>query len=108
MLAVRARHAFDGEQVRPGGAVVLVESGRILGVEPIGFTPPDGCEVIVGVDDLAPVGRSEADGLDADDATPLDEHDGAAGADLSRRRTTWAGPDREHQLSCTVATSIGR
>ena len=25
---------------------MLVESGRILGVEPIGFTPPDGCEVI--------------------------------------------------------------
>ena len=46
MLAVRAHHAFDGEKVRPGGAVVLVERGRIVGVEPIGFTPPDGCEVV--------------------------------------------------------------
>ena len=46
MLAIRARHAFDGERVRPDGAVVLVEDGRILGVESGGFTPPDGCEVI--------------------------------------------------------------
>ena len=46
MLAIRARHAFDGDRVRPGGAVVLVEAGRILGVEPVGFAPPDGCEVI--------------------------------------------------------------
>ena len=43
--AFRAAHVFDGEQVRPGGAVVLVDNGRILGVESIGFTPPDGCEV---------------------------------------------------------------
>ena len=46
MLAIRAHHAFDGEKVRPGGAVVLVDEGRIVGVEPVGFTPPDGCEVI--------------------------------------------------------------
>ncbi len=46
MLAIRARHAFDGERVRPDGAVVLVEDGRILGIESGGFTPPDGCEVI--------------------------------------------------------------
>ena len=46
MIAIRARHAFDGEQIRAGGAVVLVEEGRILGVEAIGFTPPDGTEVV--------------------------------------------------------------
>ena len=61
----------------------------------------------VGVDDLAPVGRSEADGLDAEDATAFDEHDGAAGADLLAVERV-AGPDREHQLSFTAATSIGR
>ena len=33
----------------------------------------------LGVDHLAPVGRSEADGLDAEDATSLDEHYGAPG-----------------------------
>ena len=56
----------------------------------------------VGVDDLAPVGRSEADGLDADDATPLDEHDGAAGADLLAVERV-VGPDREHQR-CSPST----
>ena len=46
MLAIRARHAFDGVDVWLEGAVVLVEGGRILGMEPIGFTPPDGTEVV--------------------------------------------------------------
>ena len=46
MLAIRARYAFDGDRVLSGGAVVMVDGSRILGVEPVGFTPPDGCEVI--------------------------------------------------------------
>src|SRR4030088_1396222 len=37
--------AFDGEKAIRGGALVLVEDGVIIGVEP-GFAPaPDGCEV---------------------------------------------------------------
>jgi imidazolonepropionase-like amidohydrolase len=33
MWAIRARWAFDGERVVPGGAVVLVDGDRIVGVE---------------------------------------------------------------------------
>lgn len=41
----RADAAFDGESATPGGALVLVEGGRITAVEP-GSTPaPSGCEV---------------------------------------------------------------
>ena len=46
MLAIRAAKAFDGENERPDGAVVLIESERIIGVEPLGFAVPDGVEVI--------------------------------------------------------------
>ena len=46
MLAIRAAKAFDGENERPDGAVVLIESGRIIRVEPVGFAVPDGVEVI--------------------------------------------------------------
>lgn len=37
--------AFDGERFTRGGATVVVDEGRILGVEPGGFEPPAGCEV---------------------------------------------------------------
>jgi hypothetical protein len=33
MLGVRAGRAFDGERVVPGGALVLLDEGRIVGVE---------------------------------------------------------------------------
>lgn len=46
MLAIRARHAFDGVDPWPDGAVVLVDGARILGMEAIGFIPPDGTEVV--------------------------------------------------------------
>ena len=45
MRAYRADVAFDGERPVPGGALVLVESGRILGVESAGAAVPDGCPV---------------------------------------------------------------
>ncbi len=41
----RADLAFDGEKAVPGGALVLVEDGVIIGVEPGGAPAPDGCEV---------------------------------------------------------------
>jgi imidazolonepropionase-like amidohydrolase len=46
MFGVRAGRAFDGEQVVPGGALVLVHGGRIVGVEPGGAPAPEGCEVL--------------------------------------------------------------
>ena len=46
MFGVRAGRAFDGEQVVPGGALVLFDDGRIAGVEPGGAPTPDGCEVL--------------------------------------------------------------
>lgn len=45
MFAWRAPRAFDGSRFLPGGATVLVEGARIVGVEPGDFTVPDGCEV---------------------------------------------------------------
>ena len=45
MFAWRAPHAFDGSRFLPGGATVLVEGERIVGVEPGDFAVPDGCEV---------------------------------------------------------------
>jgi len=46
MFGVRAGGAFDGERVVPGGALVLVDRGRIVGVEPGAAPAPDGCEVL--------------------------------------------------------------
>ena len=46
MRGYRAERAFDGLDVRRDGALVLVEDGRIVGVEPASAPAPDGCEVI--------------------------------------------------------------
>ena len=40
MEAIRAPRAFDGQRFVPGGATVLVEDGRIVGVESPGFVSP--------------------------------------------------------------------
>jgi imidazolonepropionase-like amidohydrolase len=45
MHAYRADRVFDGEQLVPGGALVLVEDGRIVGIERRGAPVPDGCDV---------------------------------------------------------------
>jgi imidazolonepropionase-like amidohydrolase len=46
MFAIRADQAFDGEDFRPGGATVLLEEGRIVRVEPVGYEPPSDCELV--------------------------------------------------------------
>src|SRR5919202_501325 len=43
--AYRAEVAFDGDRPRPRGALVLVEAGRIVGVEDADFPVPAGWEV---------------------------------------------------------------
>lgn len=45
MHAFRAGVAFDGERFLEGGATVLVDGDQIVGVEPFGFTPPEGVAV---------------------------------------------------------------
>ncbi len=45
MRALKARVVFDGERFLDGGATVLVEDGRIAGVEPLGYDAPDGWDV---------------------------------------------------------------
>src|SRR5215213_7161667 len=45
MRGYRADRAFDGERELPGGALVLVDDGRIIGVETADAPVPDGCEV---------------------------------------------------------------
>jgi imidazolonepropionase-like amidohydrolase len=46
MFGVRAGRAFDGERMVPGGALVLVDDGRIAGVEPGAAPAPEGCQVL--------------------------------------------------------------
>ena len=45
MRAIRAAHAFDGTRFLPGGATVLLEAGRIVGVRPGTADLPDGVAV---------------------------------------------------------------
>jgi len=45
MHAIRAAHAFDGHQFLPGGATVLVDGDRIVGVHTGRVDLPDGVEV---------------------------------------------------------------
>jgi imidazolonepropionase-like amidohydrolase len=45
MHALRAEHAFDGTRFLPGGATVLVDGPRIVGVEPRRVDLPDTVEV---------------------------------------------------------------
>jgi imidazolonepropionase-like amidohydrolase len=45
MRGYRADRAFDGRDVRSDGALVLVDGGRIVGVEPASAPAPEGCEV---------------------------------------------------------------
>ena len=44
-LAIRATRMFDGERLR-GMSMVLVDAGRIVGVDSTGATPPDDARVI--------------------------------------------------------------
>lgn len=46
MLAVRAGQAFDGERAIAGGALVLIDGGRISGIEPGSADLPDGVPVV--------------------------------------------------------------
>src|SRR5215472_6345619 len=46
MFGIRTGRAFDGERVVPGGALVLVDGGRIAGVEPGTAPAPEGCQVL--------------------------------------------------------------
>ena len=45
MHGYRAARAFDGERFLPAGALVLVDGGHIVGVEPENFPPPPDCTV---------------------------------------------------------------
>jgi imidazolonepropionase-like amidohydrolase len=45
VFALKAPRCFDGEAFRAGGVTVLVEGERIVGVEPLAYDVPDGCEV---------------------------------------------------------------
>jgi imidazolonepropionase-like amidohydrolase len=46
MFGIRAGRVFDGERVVPGGALVLVDDGRIAGVEQGAAPAPEGCQVL--------------------------------------------------------------
>jgi imidazolonepropionase-like amidohydrolase len=46
VFAIRANHAFDGEDFRAGGATVLLEDRRIVAVESAAYEPPCDCELV--------------------------------------------------------------
>jgi imidazolonepropionase-like amidohydrolase len=46
VCAIRANHAFDGEDFRAGGATVLVDDAGIVGVEPLRYEPPSDCDLV--------------------------------------------------------------
>ena len=46
MFAIRANHAFDGEDFRAGGATVLVDDAGLVGVEPLRYEPPSDCDLV--------------------------------------------------------------
>jgi imidazolonepropionase-like amidohydrolase len=46
VFAIRANHAFDGEDSRAGGATVLVDDAGIVGVEPLRYEPPSDCDLV--------------------------------------------------------------
>jgi imidazolonepropionase-like amidohydrolase len=46
VLAIRAERAFDGEQAIPGGALILTDDGRIVGIEPASAPLPEGWPVV--------------------------------------------------------------
>lgn len=46
MLAIRAPRAFDGARAVEGGATVMINAGKIVGVEPAGIDLPDGTILI--------------------------------------------------------------
>jgi imidazolonepropionase-like amidohydrolase len=46
VFAIRANHAFDGEEFRAGGATVLVDDAGIVEVEPVGYEPPSDCDLV--------------------------------------------------------------
>jgi imidazolonepropionase-like amidohydrolase len=46
VFAIRANHAFDGEDFRAGGATVLVDDAGIVEVEPVGYEPPSDCDLV--------------------------------------------------------------
>ena len=66
MFAIRADHTFDGEDLRAGGATVLVEDGRIMGVESAAYELPSDCELVdhgnatVGVTTVRDLGDAAA------------------------------------------------
>lgn len=45
MFAIDAERVFDGERPIPGGALLLIDDGRIAGVEPRGTAVPASCPV---------------------------------------------------------------
>jgi hypothetical protein len=53
MFAIRASACFDGAQFVTGGATVLVDDGRIVGIEPARYELPADCpwprSALVGV-----------------------------------------------------------
>jgi imidazolonepropionase-like amidohydrolase len=44
--AIKARQVFDGERLLADGSVVLVDEGRIAGVQPGGTPLPGDCDVV--------------------------------------------------------------
>ena len=109
----RADIAFDGVQALPAGALVLVENGTIVGVEPGRAPAPDGCEVtylpgsalLPGLIDTHShlCGNSEPDALDRLPGLSQDELDDVIEATSNGRWWTGIGAGPKGQRSSPPA-----
>ncbi len=113
MRGYRADLAFDGARAVPGGALVLVEGRRIVGVEAGSFPAPEGCQVtyrpgttlLPGLIDAHTHLCGDSGSRALDQLPELDEGDLDAVIAMSKRRQLAAGVTAVRDLVTTIGPS---
>jgi imidazolonepropionase-like amidohydrolase len=103
--AYRAPVAFDGFRPLPGGALVLVDDGRIAGVEPAAFPVPDGCPVVDGPALLPGLIDSHVHLCGDDSPAALDRFAELSDADL--QRIIRASGEKQLRAGVTAVRDLG-
>ncbi|GAB3594495.1 amidohydrolase family protein [Angustibacter peucedani] len=106
MRAVRAPHVFDGERFLDGGATVVVDEGRVVGVEPFGAELPDDVPTDVHTGTLLP-GLVDAHAHLVCDSGPM-ALDRVAGYDSTTlREVVHAGLAAQLRAGVTTVRDLG-